>query len=210
VRPAAAALAGILLFLFIPLVLWLFVAQPEPIALSLGAGVALMLGHRFVAAPYAARVRGAKCVWCNRAVTGPAAALAVRAGAAEVDFAACPRHVEPTRRFFAWLDRLRLPLRAGIALPLLGLLGTLGAAAAGAVGPGAGALATDLFRFVVGLTVNLAALGPLAGRTGAGAPRAAFPLHNFSLLGVRNLLWIFRLVGLWWMVDAGRALTRWI
>ena len=26
-----------------------------------------------------------------------------------------------------------------------------------------------------------------------------FPVHNFFLLGVRNLLWIFRLVGIWWI-----------
>ena len=26
-----------------------------------------------------------------------------------------------------------------------------------------------------------------------------FPAHNFFLLGVRNLLWIFRLVGIWWI-----------
>jgi hypothetical protein len=27
-----------------------------------------------------------------------------------------------------------------------------------------------------------------------------FPAHNFFLLGLRSLLWIFRLVGAWWIV----------
>jgi len=26
-----------------------------------------------------------------------------------------------------------------------------------------------------------------------------FPVHNFFLLGIRNLLWVFRLIGLWWL-----------
>ena len=207
VRPAAATLAGLLLFLFIPLVLYLFVAHPEPVGASLVAGVVLMVGHRFVARPYFERVRARKCIWCNRALDG-GANLEVAAPGGPVVFAACPAHVEPAGRFFSWVDRLRLPLRLGIGLPLVALLVALGAAAVGAElgSPERLELVTDLFRLVVGLTVNLAALGALAGRP-RPLPRAAFPLHNFSLLGVRNLLWVFRLVGLWWIVDAGRALA---
>jgi len=55
--------------------------------------------------------------------------------------------------------------------------------------------------------VQLAALGALFGRE-EGVPRAAFPLHNFTLLGVRNLLWVLRLVGAWWIVAGGTALAR--
>jgi hypothetical protein len=29
-------------------------------------------------------------------------------------------------------------------------------------------------------------------------------VHNFYLLGIRAILWVFRLVGLWWIVAAGR------
>ena len=38
-----------LLFLFIPLVLFLYVQHPAPVGLSLAAGVVLMLGHRLLA-----------------------------------------------------------------------------------------------------------------------------------------------------------------
>ena len=51
--------AGIACFLFIPLVLYLYVVHPEPVALSTAAGVVLMLGHRLLARPYMQRVRGA-------------------------------------------------------------------------------------------------------------------------------------------------------
>jgi len=205
VRPAALVALGVALFLFIPAVLVLFVRHPEPVGASLGVGVALMLGHRFLALPYFRAARGRKCIWCNRVLDGAAesGSVDVAAGTETVRFAACPAHAPFAERFFSWIDRLRLPLRAGIALPLLLLLGTLAARSFDSQVDAA--LATDLFRLLVGLTVELAALGSLLGRP-AATPRAAFPLHNFSLLGLRNLLWIFRLVGIWWIFDAGRAL----
>lgn len=198
---------GLALFLFIPLVLYLFVAHPEPHAASLAGGVALMLGHRFLARPFMERVRGSRCIWCARVLDAGAAraAVLVTEGDGGGDFVACPGHAGPAQRFFAWLDRHRLPLRLGIALPLLALLAALAGAAAGA--PGALAAATDLFRLAIGVTVNVAALGPSLGAATA-APRAAFPLHNFTLLGVRNLLWILRLVGLWWIVAGGAGFAR--
>jgi len=203
---------GVALFLFIPVVLFLFVRHPEPIGASLAVGVGLMLGHRFLARPYFLRVREAKCAWCNRWLEGrePVERFAVTAGSERVPFVACPGHAEPARRFFAWVDRLRLPLRIGIGLPLVALLVALGMAASGR--SDALPLATEGFRFVVGWTVHLAALGPRLGprldTAAATPPRAAFPLHNFSLLGIRGILWIFRLVGVWWILAGGAALYR--
>jgi hypothetical protein len=210
--PSALQFTGVLLFLFIPVVLFLFVKHPEPIAASLAAGVGLMLGHRFLARPYSLRVRGVKCIWCNRWLAGTAResgaeSLEVAAGAERVRFAACAGHAEPARRFFAWVDRVRLPLRAGIGLPLVALLVALGFAAAGRATSGL-PVSTEVFRFVVGLTVHLAAIGPFVAAPASSAPpRAAFPLHNFSLLGVSAILWILRLVGVWWIVAGGRALA---
>ncbi len=65
-RPLAGTIFGIVLFLFIPLVLYLFVAHPAPVAGSLVGGLALMAGHRFLARPYMLAARPYKCVWCNR------------------------------------------------------------------------------------------------------------------------------------------------
>jgi hypothetical protein len=209
VRPWLWQVLGVLLFLFIPLVLYLFVAHPAPVGASVGAGLLLMLGHRFLARPYMEAVRARKCLWCNRVFEANRSTmkLPVEAGGATVDFATCARHDLPAVRFFRWLDRLRLPLRLGIGAPLLFLLGTLAMAASGRAAPTA--LAVDLFRLVVGLTVNVAALGPWLGPshdTRASPLRAAFPAHNFSLLGIRAILWIFRIVGVYWIWVAGRAL----
>jgi hypothetical protein len=205
VRPTVVTLLGIALFLFIPLVLYLFVVHPEPIAGSLVAGVALMVGHRFLAAPYADATRSTTCIWCNRVLDGEETRTSVEVGTpgGSRRFVACTGHAEPAGRFFAWLDRCRLPLRLGIGVPLMTLLASLAGTTLGWHPPLAAV--TDLFRLIVGLTVQVAALGPLLG-TVTPTSRAAFPLHNFSLLGQRNLLWILRLVGLWWVIDAGRSL----
>jgi hypothetical protein len=190
-------LLGLALFLFIPVVLFLFVVHPKPIGLSLAAGVALMLGHRFLARPYMRRVAIRRCLWSGGSLDSHETE--------DVDLGGQParvraRHARDLRRFFTWIYRRRLPLRVGIFLPLLVLLGTLIATAAGlAPDDDYAAVATDIFRLVVGLTVNFAAWGWLT----VGEPDAElsvpFPVHNFFLLGVRALLWIFRLVGIWWI-----------
>jgi hypothetical protein len=194
---------GIALFLFIPVVLFLFVAHPEPVVASLVGGILLMAGHRRLAFPYFRAIRPTTCAWCHRELGGArsaAPAVELAAGAETHELLACERHVEPTRRFFELLDRLRWPLRVGIGLPLLLLLVALAAAAAGQR-EGLEA-ATQGFRLAVGITVQIAALGPMIG-VAKPAATAAFPVHNFYLLGIRAILWIFRLVGLWWIVSAG-------
>ena len=60
------AVQGLLLFLFIPLVLFLFLRQPLGPGWSVAVGVAIMLGHRFVAAPWMAKFADVRCLWCGR------------------------------------------------------------------------------------------------------------------------------------------------
>jgi hypothetical protein len=194
---------GVLLFLFIPLVLFLFVRHPAPVGLSLGAGVGLIVVHRFLARPYMERVLADKCLWCNRVPPREPVALELRSGARTVAAHCCARHRAPAARFFSFLHLWRWPLRLGIFLPLLFLLTALAVSAAGQPAPVA--FATDWFKLVVGVTVNVAALGYLAVREHAPV-EVPFPVHNFFLLGVRNLLWIFRLVGLWWIWQGVSAL----
>ena len=91
-------------------------------------------------------------------------------------------------------------------LPLLALLAALAAAAFGndRMLP----LATAIFQLVVGLTVNVGAWGAWGyfGQTERAPLAVPFPAHNFFLLGVRTLLWIFRGVGIWWIWVGARAL----
>lgn len=198
---------GLLLFLFIPLVLFLFVRHPRPIGLSLGLGVSLMLGHRRLARPYFLRVLPQKCAWCNRVPPAGEEALLLQSGETAHAAHCCAGHRDPALRFFAHVARWRFLLVAGIFVPLLLLLSTLTAAAFGRESflP----TVTAIFQLTVGVTVNLAALGTVLGpRVSPEAPvRVPFPIHNFFLLGVRALLWIFRLVGIWWIWEGIRTLT---
>jgi hypothetical protein len=195
---------GVVLFLFIPLVLFLFVRHPKPLGVSLGAGVVLMVGHRLLARPYMARAAAVKCLWCNRVLldapegkrAGEISVLELRQGEKTVQARCCAIHRQPAAKLFTFLHAWRWPLRLGIFVPLLFLLTSLAAAAAGQPAPVD--LATAWFKLVVGLTVNLAALGYFFSREDSRL-EVPFPLHNFFLLGVRTLLWIFRLVGLWWI-----------
>jgi hypothetical protein len=188
---------GVLLFLFIPVVLFLFVRHPEPVGVSLAAGVLLMMGHRFLARPYMERVLPVKCVWCNRVPPAAAEALELRTGGGRiVNARCCAVHRQPAEKFFSFLHAWRWPLRLGIFVPLLILLITLAADAAGRAVPINAA--TNWFKIIIGVTVNVAAFGYLAFRERVPLS-VPFPVHNFFLLGIRNLLWIFRLVGIWWI-----------
>ena len=192
----AVQATGVLLFLFIPVVLYLFVRHPEPVGVSLAAGVLLMMGHRFLARPYMERVLTVKCVWCNRVPPDAAETLEIRAGGKVLGARCCAVHRKPAAKFFAFLYAWRWPLRLGIFVPLLLLLIVLAADAAGRPTPVN--LVTNWFKIIVGITVNVAAFGYFAARERPPL-QVPFPAHNFFLLGVRNLLWIFRLVGIWWI-----------
>ncbi len=195
-RPALVYATGVLLFLFIPVVLFLFVRHPDPVGGSLVAGVVLMIGHRFLARPYMARVLPVKCVWCNRVPARGDATLDLRTGQGAIQARCCPEHRQPAAKFFTFLHSWRWPLRLGIFLPLLYLLFSLATYAVGRPAPINSA--TVWFKLLVGITVNVAAFGYFAARE--RSPVAVpFPVHNFFLLGVRNLLWVFRLVGIWWI-----------
>ncbi len=197
--PLRLQILGALLFLFIPVVLFLYVRHPEPVGLSLGAGVILMVGHRRLARPYMRRALPWKCIWCNRVLPeGEGEVLELRTGAETLPARCCAAHLEPAARTFTFLHTWRWPLRLGIFLPLLALVVALAAVAFGRRGVPLQTV-TAFFQLVIGLTVNVAALGALFVRNARAPVGVPFPDHNFFLLGVRALLWIFRLVGIWWI-----------
>jgi hypothetical protein len=106
------------------------------------------------------------------------------------------------RRFLEWAGAHRRFL-------LIGILGTLGAfllaAAAMAAGLADGRRypdAVNAFRLAIALTVL--PLGLLATRgTAADAPlRPPFPVHIQALIGTWAVSWLFRVVGVAWLVLA--------
>ncbi len=203
-RMPLIVLQGIALFLFIPLVLVLYVRQPLGPRLSIVIGLVIMFGHRFVAAPWMARHATERCLWCGASVgqgIGRASAtFPVLAGSRQHMVAACSaRHGDDAGRFLTFVARYRAPIAIGIFVPLLVLLaGTLDFDA------GHPLLAPEWntwqFKTIVALTVVLTSLAYRAIARPVEPLRSPFPLHNLFLIGIRNTLWVFRLVGAWWLV----------
>ncbi len=202
------AVQGILLFLFIPLVLFLLLRQPTGPGWSVAVGLAIMFGHRFLAAPWMAKFADVRCLWCGR--VGAGRALAVVASGREWRMTACSGpHAALVTKFFGFVFRFRIVIGLGIFAPLAWLvLASLAAAAGRPLLPhDANAL---VFRVVVAATVVSASIAPFVFASPAPEPssRCPFPLHNLFLLGIRNVLWVFRIVGAWWLIDGLIALAR--
>ena len=210
-RAPGLTIQGILLFLFAPLVLYLLLGQPLGPGWSVAIGLAIMAGHRFLAAPWAMKFADARCLWCG--LLGVSIPVGVRSGGAAWPLGACSAgHAAAARDFLGAAFRFRRQLAAGIFLPLAWLIGASIAAAVGhpLLPHQASAL---LFRVVVAATVLAASLAPLLARGAAGDEgvlRCPLPVHNFLLLGMGNTLWVFRIVGAWWLIDGALRLWRWM
>jgi len=220
-RPALRVsdrLAGVLLFLPVPLVLWLFTRQPLGPWASLGTGVLLVLTHRLYARPFALSRAGRRCLWCGgRAGEGPCVFVDEPLG--RTSWRACgAEHASALLRTLGWA--------AGHSrLLALGILGTLALFLSGAVAAALGRPAwlepadpVALFRLGVALTVlpfgwlapgsqTSAAFGPGPDES-LPARRLPFPVHIQALLGTLWVVWLFRLVGLWWLVASLVHLSR--
>ena len=194
-----ARVVGFLLFLPVPTVLWLFTRQPLGPWASLGLGVALTVTHRLYARPFALAWAARRCLWCGGAAAeGPHLELEEPLG--RTSWRACGGgHADLLARTLGWAAERRLFLAVGI-------LGTLAVFLAGAVAAALGWSASldpgdpvALFRLGVAATVlPLGWLGP-SGPPPSTGRRLPFPVHIQALLGTLWVLWLFRLVGLWWL-----------
>ncbi len=217
------AFQGAALFLFIPFVLFLFLRQPLGPGWSVAVGLAIMLGHRFIAAPWMAKFADVRCLWCGR--VGVSHAFPILAGGRTWTMSACSaEHAGLVARVLRFVQRFRVLIAIGIFVPLAWLvLASLAAAAGRPLLPHQ--LNALLFRVVVAVTVVTAATVPSViaggkpavrdvardserGPRGQQPLRCPFPLHNLFLLGLGKTLWVFRIVGAWWIVDALVRLSR--
>jgi hypothetical protein len=210
------AVQGVLLFLFIPFVLFLLLRQPAGPGWSVLIGLAIMFGHRFLAVPWMAKFADVRCLWCGR--VGAGRPLPVVSGGREWQMTACSdSHVTLIAKFLGFAFRFRVPIAFGIFVPLAWLvLASLASSA------GLPMLPHDtnalVFRVVVAATVVAASMAPFLRMSSASpggnlavpeAPlRCPFPLHNLFLLGIGNVLWVFRVVGAWWLIDGLVRLVR--
>jgi hypothetical protein len=159
-----------------------------------------MLSHRFVAVPFMQRNRQARCLWCARA-SRPREPLVIQAGAAQLQFECCKENCcSKTKRFCDFTSRNRVMIRAGIFLPLIWYIVTMLL-----YGFEMWKFPIEwnrfIFQFFIACTVvSISLLYAFGNET--DRPSLPFPIHNLFLLGIRNALLIFRLVGIWW-ISAG-------
>jgi hypothetical protein len=194
---------GALLFLPVPVVLWLFTRTPVGVVASLGLGALLMVTHRLYARPFALRRADRRCLWCGGAAReGPRVEIVEPLGTKS--WRACSDvHRERLGRALGWAERRARFLRIGI-------LGTLGIfllamplAGTGRLGPVTGEDAAAFFKLGVSLTVlPLGWLAAWRGSSASGGTAAPFPIHIQALIGTWAVLWLFRLIGLIWLAQA--------
>jgi hypothetical protein len=196
-------LLGLLLFLPVPIVLFLFTRAPFGLAWSLAVGVAIMLSHRTYARPFALARASRRCLWCGRAVVeGPL--LDVEEPFGLTHWRACGEpHGERARQFLAWAGAHRRFLQIGILGTLAAFLVAAAAIAAGAIDARRYPDAANAFRLAIALTVLPLGLLATRGRSAADAPlRPPFPVHIQALIGTWAVSWLFRLVGAAWLTLA--------
>lgn len=193
---------GILLFLPVPFVLGLFTRAPLGVGASVGLGVLLMATHRLYARPFALSRADRRCLWCGGAAgDGPLVPLEEPSG--PTVWRACGEpHLESLTRVFGMAFRWRWLLRAGILGSLvLFLFGAL-LATFGRSGPVTFADASAAFRLGVAVTVlPFGWLAALVGPRTAPPLRIPFPVHIQALVGTAVMLWLFRIVGVLWVVQ---------
>ena len=199
---------GPLLFLPVPLVLLLFTWAPFGPLASIGLGAALMATHRLYARPWALARAGRRCLWCTRpSEAGPA--LTVEEPFGTTTWRACSEaHADLARRFLGWAAAHGTFLKAGILGTLVVFLIAAVLAAVGRLGPLAYADAVAFFRF--GIAATVLPLGWLGLRRPAEAAplRVPFPVHIQALVGSWTVMWLFRVVGAVWLVQAVLHVTR--
>lgn len=192
---------GALLFLPVPLVLVLFVRTPLGLGPSLGLGVALMVSHRSYARPWVAARAARRCLWCG--ATSAALRVAVSDPLDAVAWGACRVHATPLLALVGWAERRARLLMAGILGSLLVLLAVGAAVVAGALPSARYSDAVALFQGCVALCVlPLSFFGP--GSQAPSHARSPLPLHIQALVGSLTVVWLFRVVGSVWLVQAAR------
>jgi hypothetical protein len=190
---------GILLFLPVPIVLWLFTRAPLGVAPSLGLGVVLMATHRLYARPFALSRAGARCLWCGGAA-GAGPRFEVEEPLGTTPWRACGApHAERLARLLGWAGAHARGLKLGILGSLVLFLPLALLAEGGRLGSLDYADVVNLFRLAVALSVLTLAFRYGTAPAAADRLRSPFPIHIQALVGSAVVLWLFRLVGAVWL-----------
>jgi len=203
--PSSIHLLGVLLFLFIPLVLYLLLKLPFGVGPSLGIALLIIAGHRFVVGNFVRRHSRERCFWCGR--TGKQRQRMTVSSRGSNDngngtmYEFCvDRCSAKAKRFFYFCNRYKNYIRAGIFGPLIfyALTVPLFLINNPIVSMG---WETFVFRFFIACTVVAVSFFPIKGESQRSLS-FPFPAQNLFLLGIQNTLFVFRYVGILWILTS--------
>jgi hypothetical protein len=199
-------LAGVLLFLPVPLVLWLLTRAPLGVVPSVVLGIVLTLTHRLYARPFARGRADRRCLWCGGAIAaeGGPVSFELEEPLGRTAWTACgPLHADRLARFLGSTERHPRLLRAGILGTLVVFLVALMLAGFHLLGHVLPSDAVAFFRLGIAVSVlPLGWWGPRAAARPLQGMRVPFPVHIQALIGTRAVVWLFRIVGLVWLAQA--------
>ena len=201
--------AGLLVFLPIPFVLYLYTNNPGGVTLSMGVGLVLMVTHVFYARPFARWRASRRCLWSGARID-EGVPVTVRDPLGAIDWhARDQRAADRLERTFGWAQRNSNFLRIGVLGTLITFLIAHPFAATDKLQPIQGQDTISFFRLGIALTVlPLGWLGPRSRRSEERPLRFPSPLHIQALIGTGTMVWLLRIVGAVWLVQASLHFLR--
>ena len=196
-------IAGLLVFLPIPAVLFLYTRNPLGLTPSMAIGFVVMVTHGLYARPYAQWRASRRCLWSGRPVES-GKPVEVRDPLGPIDWQVEHAAAEDRlRRTFGWARRNAWFLRVGVLVPLVGFLAAHWFAASGRLGTLNGMDTINFFRLGIASTVlPFGWLGPRSAPDSEEALSFPSPVHIQALVGTQIMLWLFRIVGVVWLAQA--------
>lgn len=204
-------LQALLLYLVVPLAFWLLLAEPGDARIAVVAGALLLIGLRFVAAPFIEKTHGVRCIWTGAEIA-PGCGYRVITNGREWTFNS---YLDALRdraaKLFTFAQKFAWPLRIAYIGPIAyyvaaELARTSGIGAAPSHGTNALVLKGALAVAALATFVGFRFVTPTPHHA-KDAVRFPFGIHNVALLGMRWTLAVLLIVGLWWTVDVARALA---
>jgi hypothetical protein len=167
-----------------------------------------MASHRLYARPVALRRAGRRCLWCGATAAGALRLAVVEPPGESAWSACCERHRQSLLRTLGTAHRWKLALRVGIGGGLAVFLPVALLANLGVLSGLTFDDAVAFFRLAIAATVlPFAALAAFAPLPFGERARVPFAVHIQALIGTWAVLWLFRVIGLLWLVQGIRHLA---
>jgi hypothetical protein len=161
-----------------------------------------MLGHRFIARPFMMKHGESRCIWSGEPLPEKKALFHITDGKDKVIlYGTNLKNKENALRFFNFLYKFRFIIKPAILLTLLWYLVSviMYQSSNKLIYLSLDSLIL-IFKMIIAFTVVSVSILYRFGKYDDNV-KSIFPVHNLSLLGIFWTLWIFRVVGAFWIAE---------